>query len=62
MLSRIFLINQEKCCGLECLMCPYENKHSGLSSIIRQEVWNELEDWEKEQLQVFTNDVKKIID
>tara|TARA_B100001029_G_C15010055_1_gene423672 strand:- start:340 stop:528 length:189 start_codon:yes stop_codon:yes gene_type:complete len=62
MLSRIFLINQEKCCGLECLMCPYENKHSGLSSIIRQEVWNELEDWEKEQLKVFTNDVKKIID
>jgi len=32
-------------------MCPYENQHSGESSMIREEVWNELEDWEKIELE-----------
>jgi hypothetical protein len=50
MLSTIFLIKQGKCCGRGCLMCPYTNKHSGKSKVIRGEVWNDLKDWEKEQL------------
>ena len=51
MLSRVFLIKQGKCCGLKCLMCPYEHQHSGESSMIREEVLNELEDWEKIELE-----------
>ena len=39
MLSRVYLIQTGKCCGLECLMCPYEKKHSGSSELIRKEVW-----------------------
>ena len=27
MLSREYLINRGTCCGLGCLMCPYEPKH-----------------------------------
>tara|TARA_Y100000590_G_C15276008_1_gene846953 strand:+ start:487 stop:651 length:165 start_codon:yes stop_codon:yes gene_type:complete len=50
MLSRVFLIGQGKCCGLKCLMCPYENKHSGCSDKIRVEVWDDLACWEKEEL------------
>ena len=50
MLSRVFLIKQNQCCGLKCLMCPYENKHTGLSNLIRKEVWKNLADWEKEEL------------
>ena len=50
MLSRVFLIQQGKCCGLECLMCPYEHKHSGSSEIIRKDVWDDLADWEKDEL------------
>mgnify|MGYP004250842095 FL=1 len=50
MLSRIFLINQGKCCGNECKMCPYEQKHKGLSRVIRKDVLSSLEDWEREEL------------
>ena len=28
MLSREYLINRGTCCGLGCLMCPYEPKHT----------------------------------
>ena len=31
-------------------MCPYDNKHSGASSTIREEVSNSLEPWELEEL------------
>ena len=31
-------------------MCPYTNKHSGKSKVIRKEVWKDLKDWEKEEL------------
>ena len=31
-------------------MCPYTNKHSGKSKVIRGEVWKDLKDWEKEEL------------
>ena len=51
MLSRVFLIKKGKCCGLKCLMCPYKNKHSGLSNQIRQTVWDDLKEWEKEELE-----------
>ena len=50
MLSKVFLIKQGKCCGNGCLMCPYDNKHSGASSTIRFEVLNSLEPWELEEL------------
>ena len=50
MLSKVFLIKQGKCCGNGCLMCPYDNKHSGASSTIRSEVLNSLEPWELEEL------------
>ena len=52
MLSTIFLIKQGKCCGKGCLMCPYTNKHSGKSKVIRREVWKDLKDWEKEELNI----------
>tara|TARA_B110000438_G_scaffold183627_1_gene175442 strand:+ start:843 stop:1022 length:180 start_codon:yes stop_codon:yes gene_type:complete len=50
MLSRVFLIKQGKCCGNECLMCPYEDKHSGLKSTIRKEIFNDLEPWEQKEI------------
>ena len=50
MLSRVFLIKQGKCCGNGCLMCPYNDKHSGTSNTIRDEVLNSLEPWELEEL------------
>tara|TARA_B100000945_G_C20012246_1_gene426026 strand:- start:131 stop:307 length:177 start_codon:yes stop_codon:yes gene_type:complete len=53
MLSRIFLIKQGRCCGLKCLMCPYENQHSGLSSAIRKDVLKGLADWEKNELKKY---------
>ena len=31
-------------------MCPYEQKHKGLSSVIRKDVLSSLEDWEREEL------------
>ena len=51
MLSRVFLIKQGHCCGNKCLMCPYENMHSGKSTKIRNEVIEQLEDWEKQEIQ-----------
>ena len=50
MLSKVFLIKQGKCCGNGCLMCPYNDKHSGTSNKIRDEVLNSLEPWELEEL------------
>ena len=52
MLSRVFLIKQGKCCGHKCLMCPYENKHSGKSIKIRKSVIQSLEKWEKKELEL----------
>jgi hypothetical protein len=50
MLSKVFLIKQGKCCGNGCLMCPYNDKHSGTSNTIRDEVLDSLEPWELEEL------------
>jgi len=50
MLSRFFLLKQGKCCGNGCLMCPYYEKHSKGSRQVREEVLDDLEDWEKQQL------------
>ena len=50
MLSRVFLIKQGKCCGNKCLMCPYEEKHCGLSSTISQKTLENLEPWEKKEI------------
>ena len=50
MLSRVFLIQQGKCCGNGCLMCPYTNRHSGQSNTIKKEVLNSLESWERQAL------------
>ena len=47
MLSRVFLIKQGHCCGHKCLMCPYEDMHSGKSKKIRSDVIRQLQDWEK---------------
>jgi hypothetical protein len=38
MLSRLFLINNGKCCGIGCFMCPYEPKNHRNSTTIREEV------------------------
>ena len=50
MLSRVFLIKQGHCCGHKCLMCPYEEMHSGKSKKIRNDVIGQLQDWEKEEI------------
>ena len=50
MLSRVFLINQNKCCARKCLMCPYEQKHSGKSSMVRKEIIKDLDEWELKQI------------
>ena len=50
MLSRVFLIKQGHCCGHKCLMCPYEEMHSGKSKKIRDDVIGQLQDWEKEEI------------
>ncbi len=50
MLSRVFLIKQGHCCGHKCLMCPYEEMHSGKSKKIRNDVIVKLQDWEKEEI------------
>ena len=50
MLSRVFLIKQGKCCGNECLMCPYEQKHRGLSSTICKKILKNLDPWEKKEV------------
>ena len=59
MLSKIFLIKRGKCCGNRCLMCPYENKHSGESNNLRIGVIDNLEDWEKEELALAKIDISK---
>ena len=51
MLSRVFLIKQGRCCGHKCLMCPYEKMHSGKSKKIRDEVIDQLQDWEKHEIE-----------
>ncbi len=53
MLSRLFLMKQGKCCGHGCLMCPYTNKHSGESTLIRKNIWNELNKSEKIEFELF---------
>ena len=50
MLSRVFLIKQGQCCGHKCLMCPYEKMHSGKSKKVRNEVIDQLQDWEKHEI------------
>jgi hypothetical protein len=50
MLSRVLLIKQGKCCGNGCIMCPYEKKHVKNSKVIKKEVINGLENWEKKEL------------
>ena len=50
MLSRVFLIKQGHCCGHKCLMCPYEEMHSGKSKKIRNDVIGQLQDWEKKEI------------
>ena len=52
MLSRVFLIKQGHCCGHKCLMCPYEKMHSGKSKKIRNEVIMQLQDLEKQVLNI----------
>ena len=56
MLSRVFLINQNKCCARKCLMCPYEQKHSGKSRVVRKEIIQDLDEWELKQI----NNVRKL--
>ena len=58
MLSKVFLITQGKCCGRKCVMCPYTNKHNGTSKIVRKEVIDTLEKWEKKELNLFIADSK----
>jgi len=37
MLSREYLINRGTCCGLGCLMCPYEPKHTeGVTKVMKK--------------------------
>ena len=37
MLSKEYLINRGTCCGLGCLMCPYEPKHTeGVTKVMRK--------------------------
>ena len=59
MLSKVFLIKRGECCGNRCLMCPYENKHSGESNNLRMDVIDNLEDWEKEELALAKIDISK---
>ena len=59
MLSKVFLIKRGKCCGNRCLMCPYENRHSGESNNLRIDVIDNLEDWEKEELALAKIDISK---
>ncbi len=42
MLSRAFLIKNNKCCGNGCFMCPYNPKHYKDSSILREDVLKNL--------------------
>ena len=38
MLSREFLIEQKKCCGNTCFMCPYEPKHKKGSTKVNRDI------------------------
>ena len=58
MLSKVFLINQGKCCGRKCVMCPYTNRHKGTSTTVRKKVIETLEKWEKKELSIFIKDNK----
>tara|TARA_Y100000589_G_C26629297_1_gene417382 strand:+ start:282 stop:401 length:120 start_codon:yes stop_codon:yes gene_type:complete len=31
-------------------MCPYEQKHSGQSSVVRKEIIDDLDEWELKQI------------
>ena len=46
MLSRLILLKNKKCCGRECLMCPYEPKHFKDSIIIRKNIIHDFNDEE----------------
>ena len=53
MLSKVFLIKQKKCCGNGCNQCPYENKHSGESRILRKDIIANLKIWEIAEIQKY---------
>ncbi len=59
MLSRVLLIKQGKCCGNGCIMCPFEKKHAKESKVIRKEVLDSLESWEKQELKNILNYISK---
>ena len=59
MLSRVLLIKQGKCCGNECIMCPYEEKHVKESKVIRKEVLDSLERWERYELKNILNYISR---
>jgi len=42
MLSKEYLLERGYCCGLGCLMCPYEPKHTEGNTIMSKKVSNEL--------------------
>ena len=50
MLSRVFLIKRGECCGHKCYMCPFEDKHSGLSNVVRADILNNLNELEIKEL------------
>jgi len=52
LLSKVFLIKQGQCCGLECSLCPYIPKYSGLTNKLCPKVLKNLEEWEKSELEV----------
>ena len=38
MLSKEFLIERGYCCGLGCLMCPYEPKHTKDNTVLAEDI------------------------
>ena len=42
MLSKEYLLERGYCCGLGCLMCPYEPKHTEGNTIMSGKISNEL--------------------
>tara|TARA_X000001036_G_C20555558_1_gene756195 strand:+ start:68 stop:238 length:171 start_codon:yes stop_codon:yes gene_type:complete len=54
MLSRVFLIKRGKCCGHKCYMCPFEDKHSGSSNVVRVDILNNLNELEIKELNNLT--------
>ena len=50
MLSRVFLIKRGECCGHKCYMCPFEDKHSGSSNVVRADILNNLNELEIKEL------------